>query len=308
MSFSTWFVQWINSFLKLLTIGSKKRRSDAQRKKDRERRLKAKYSSSNFYRKKKCRRRRSSHSVQNERLIGALFKFMATSLGILLLPLGLLDWGRKSVNARRSSGSGAKRASSTRKPTSIVNNAKKTTLVTTERRTTKSTMKKTAPKRSTVKTTVNISPTTTPQEPVNYSYAPIFECSRTEDIASVIETPVVTEPDESTPKSTPKNENDQYIRKRMIIAGSNYCDKAVLDTLDVGSHIDLEAEPDNPYDKDAVKLLFNGQKIGYIAKKDHMAFVTCLKLKRKIYGVITAIIEEDGQTKYEFETWFYSAR
>lgn len=92
----------------------------------------------------------------------------------------------------------------------------------------------------------------------------------------------------------------------MIIAGSYYCDKAVLDTLEVGSHIDLEAEPDNPYDKDAVKLLYNGQKIGYIAKKDHLAFVTCLKLKRNIYGVITAIIEEDGQTKYEYETWFAS--
>ena len=82
----------------------------------------------------------------------------------------------------------------------------------------------------------------------------------------------------------------------------------MLDTLEVGSLIDLEAEPDNPYDKDAVKLLFNGPKIGYIAKKDHMAFVTCLKLKRKIYGVITAIIEEDGQTKYEYETWFDSVR
>jgi hypothetical protein len=116
------------------------------------------------------------------------------------------------------------------------------------------------------------------------------------------------EPDENTPKSTPKHEKDQYIRKRMIIAGSYFCDKAVLDTLEVGSHIDLEAEPDNPYDKDAVKLLFNGEKIGYIAKKDHMAFVTCLKLKRKIYGVITSIIEEDGQTKYEFETWFDNDR
>lgn len=90
----------------------------------------------------------------------------------------------------------------------------------------------------------------------------------------------------------------------MIIAGSYYCDKTVLDTLEVGSYIDLEAEADNPYDKDAVKLLYNGQKIGYIAKKDHLAFVASLKLKRNIYGVITAIIEEDKQTKYEYETWF----
>lgn len=103
MRFSVWFRQWTGSFLKILTFAGKKRKSDAQRKKERERRLKARHSSANYYLiKKKCRRRRSSHSVQNERLIGALFKFMATSLGILLLPFGLFDWGRKhsQVNAK----------------------------------------------------------------------------------------------------------------------------------------------------------------------------------------------------------------
>lgn len=310
MSFSVWFRQWINSFFKLLTIGSKKHKSDAQRKKERERRLKAKHSSANLYRiKKKRRRRRSSHAVQNERLIGALFKFMATSLGILLLPLGLFDWGRKSAKVRRASGRGAKRGTSTKKAAPSTNNVKKTTSSATKPITPKPTTKKPAPKKPAVKTTVNVPPTkTTPQEPVSYNYTPIFERTEPQVVTPVVEESVVTEPDENTPKSTPKNEKDQYIRKRMIIAGSYYCDKAVLDMLEVGSHIDLEAEPDNPYDKDAVKLLFNGQKIGYIAKKDHMAFVTCLRLKRKIYGVITAIIEEDGQTKYEFETWFDSVR
>ena len=90
----------------------------------------------------------------------------------------------------------------------------------------------------------------------------------------------------------------------MIIAGSYYCDKAVLDMLKVGAYLDLEAEPDNPHDKDAVKLLYNGQKVGYIAKEDRLPFVTCLNLKKKVYGVITAIIQEDGKTKYEYETWF----
>jgi len=116
------------------------------------------------------------------------------------------------------------------------------------------------------------------------------------------------EPDENTPKSTPKNEKDQFIRKRMIIAGSSYCDKAVLDKLKVGTYFELEAEPDNAYDKDAVKLVFEGQKIGYIAKKDRIAFVTCLKLRRNIYGVITAIMRDEFPVKYEFETWFDSSR
>lgn len=116
------------------------------------------------------------------------------------------------------------------------------------------------------------------------------------------------EPDENTPKSTPKNEGDQYIRKRMIIAGSSYCDAATLALLQVGTYFEVELELDNPYDKEAVKLVYQGEKIGYIAKKDKIAFVTCLKLRRNIYGVITAIKEENGRTQYEYETWFDNKR
>jgi hypothetical protein len=93
----------------------------------------------------------------------------------------------------------------------------------------------------------------------------------------------------------------------MIIAGSSYCAPEVLAKLSVGTYFDLIAEPDNPYDKDAVMLTLDGEKIGYIAKADSLPFVTCLKLKRKIYGVITDIKAEEIPTKYEFETWFDNA-
>ena len=111
-------------------------------------------------------------------------------------------------------------------------------------------------------------------------------------------------PDENTPKSKPKHDGDQYIRKRMIIAGSSYCNKEVLERLTVGTYFELIAEPTNPYDKDAVMLVYEGEKIGYIAKQDKLAFVTCLKLKREIYGVITEIKPKSGIKQYEFETWF----
>ena len=141
-----------------------------------------------------------------------------------------------------------------------------------------------------------------PPKQEHISYKPIRLFEPVEPKVIVSKEPV--EPDENTPKSIPKNENDQYIRKRMIIAGSYYCDVNVLSELKIGTYFDLEAEPDNPNDKDAVKLTYNGQKIGYIAKQDRLAFVTCLKLRRNIYGVITNIIQESGRTKYEFETWF----
>ncbi len=118
------------------------------------------------------------------------------------------------------------------------------------------------------------------------------------------EEPVEIVLDENTPKSKPKHDGDQYIRKRMIIAGSYYCDKVVLEQLQVGTYFDVSPEHGNPHDKDAVMLTYHGEKIGYISKTDKTPFVVCLKLKRNIYGVITDIIVEDGKIKYEFETWF----
>jgi hypothetical protein len=129
-------------------------------------------------------------------------------------------------------------------------------------------------------------------------------------------TPVITpvpspEPkkvDENAPKSKPKNEKDQYIWKRMIIAGSSYCDPNVLAKLQIGTYFELSREPDNPHDPDAVVLTFEGEKIGYVAKDDLLPFTLSLNLGRKIYGVITDIITEDNFTKYEYETWFDNNR
>ena len=80
------------------------------------------------------------------------------------------------------------------------------------------------------------------------------------------------EPDDHNPKSKPLDEGDQYIRKRMIIAGSFYCDQTIISQLSVGTYFELIAEPDNPHDKDAVALYYQGNKIGYVAKKDVTPF------------------------------------
>lgn len=309
MSFSIWFRQWIGSFCKLFTVGTKKRKSKTPREKERERRLKHKHLSAHYYRtKKKRRRKRSSHLVQNERLIGALFKFMATSLGILLLPFGLFDWGRKSAKARKASGDGHAHVPQKGLSKQKTKNTHKSTIPQAGTTTANTSNEKTTVQHSdkTVKTTAP-NTNTKQQESISATPKRLFEYPEPKE-TQVVEPQVMTELDENTPKSMPKNEKDQYIRKRMIIAGSSYCDKEALGALEVGSYIDLEAEPDNPYDKDAVKILHNGQKIGYVAKQDRLAFVTCLKLKRNIYGVITAIIAEEAQIKYEFETWFDSAR
>ena len=84
------------------------------------------------------------------------------------------------------------------------------------------------------------------------------------------------------------------------------CEKSMLDLLTVGSYFDIEEERGNANGKYLVKLLYDGQKIGRIQEKDSRAFLISISLGEKIYGVITEIREADGQTEYEFETWFGS--
>ena len=281
MRFRVWFLQWIGAFYKLLTFGTKVRKSDYQRKKERERRLKAKRLNPNLHPAKKRRRRRTpGHIIQNRRLLNVSFHFIAVSLGVLLLPLGLLDWGRKSAKVRKASGSRRVSKNATSKPK------------------TSPTCKQNAPQETKTRPSeIEM------HEIVDQKLRNDFNFSAPKTNEGVEHTSM-PKLDESTPKSVPKNEKDSYIRKRMIIAGTNYCEKAVLDSLVVGAVIDLEAEPNNPHDKDAVKLLYRGQRIGYIARTDRLSFATCLKRNRRIYGVITDIYEENGRTNYEFETWF----
>jgi len=171
------------------------------------------------------------------------------------------------------------------------------------------TQKATTPKPKVTHTRV-VKPVQEEKPKPEYTYSPsLFRDTYEKHVTPIVPVePEIKEPDENTPKSKPKHDGDQYIRKRMIIAGSSYCDKSALDKLTIGTYFELVAEPTNPYDKDAVMLVHDGEKIGYVAKQDRLPFVTCLRLKRKVYGVITDIITEPYPTKYEFETWFDSER
>ena len=291
MSFRVWFRRWIRSIYRLLMASGRSRKSDKQRKKERERRLKAKRAHYDpFKTKRKYKRRRST----NARFFDALGGFIAASLGVLLLPFGLFHWGYKSAKRTHRKRTATGRRKSLRKTSQT--RAKSMTVSAKQKKVKKNpNSKKKKVKSVAVPTKAVEKPSTTYTPPT-----PLFE-RRT-----VVAPPHPTEPkepDENTPKSIPKNVEDQYIRKRMIIAGSSYCDKATLAQLQVGTRFEVSREPDNPHDKDAVKLTYNGEKIGYIPKQDCTAFVVALKLKNNIYGVITAIKNDEYPTKYEFETW-----
>ena len=110
------------------------------------------------------------------------------------------------------------------------------------------------------------------------------------------------EPDENTPKSLPKHSTDQYIRKRMMLAGT---EEPAQSKLQKGTYFAIVPDSQN---ENAIVLMLDGERLGYMAKEDSLAFAVCLRLNRKVYGVITDIISEDSQVKYEYETWFDSMK
>ena len=62
-----------------------------------------------------------------------------------------------------------------------------------------------------------------------------------------------------------------YMKSRNVldchIAGFKYYDGLeVIDSLKIGSVVNLASEPENPYDPDAVAVYFDGRKLGYIPR------------------------------------------
>ena len=90
----------------------------------------------------------------------------------------------------------------------------------------------------------------------------------------------------------------------MTAVGLYDSDATALSGVQIGSLIDFAAETDNPCDSKAIKLVCNGNKIGYVAKEDQAAIFTCVKLGCPVYGIVTDIHFEDGYIKYEYEAWF----
>lgn len=300
MKFKSVFKRWFKSIFRLLTLGTKRKLTDAQRRRAHERRLKAKHSSSNKYRiKKRRQRRRSSNSVEMERTLGALLDFIWGTAGLLLsIPFALADWMEKCAKAVKKH---KKKKNKKTKNAVSKNKSQKESNLNKEKSSNKEVK---TPK----KEFGYVKAQTKRSGDFNHSTLAEQTKANTQVKTNVPETVQSAEPDENIPKSVPQNAGDRYIRKRLIIAGSYYCEQTVLNKLEIGSHITMEAEPDNPYDKNAVKLLFDGEKIGYIAKQDVLPYATCLRLNRKVYGIITAIVEQDGKTKYEYETWFDSSK
>ena len=63
------------------------------------------------------------------------------------------------------------------------------------------------------------------------------------------------------------------------LAGANFRPseaRAVCKALEIGEAVTLEADPDNEYDENAVRIMARGEFIGFVAKADNSAVSAAL--------------------------------
>ncbi len=74
------------------------------------------------------------------------------------------------------------------------------------------------------------------------------------------------------------------------IAGFQYYQgPSWLDWMKVGEAVTFEAEPGNPYDAFAVKILYRGQQVGYVPRSDNRHISRLLKHNVPLQGRIAGV-------------------
>ena len=314
MKFSVWFKLWINTFYKLLFSGSSKYKSERQIKRERERRLKAKRSSKSKYRleKKRIGKRRRRGAAGSDEFAAMVGLVAVTFLGLILLPIGLLDFGVKNIKTAKAN---KKRGTGARKTQKSEINSKSAGKYLDANRVKSSAIDISAPNAAPKHAEETEFTPDAPDEILEKTeragskisaddYPKLAENSVSVEAANDEISAEVRIRDEKIPKSTPMNKGDKYIRRRMLINGCEYCNTDAVKSLRVGACLEALPEPNNPYDKYAVKLTFGGEKVGYLPRGETLALITCFDLGSEVYAIITDAFSEGDRMKYEIELWF----
>lgn len=313
MKFSVWFKLWINTFYKLLFSGSSKYKSERQRKRERERRLKAKRSSKSKYRleKKRIGKRRRRGAAGSDEFAAMVGLVAVTFLGLILLPIGLLDFGVKNIKTAKAN---KKRGTGARKTQKSEINSKSAGKYLDANRVKSSAIDISAPNAAPKHAEETEFTPDAPDEILEKTertgceifaddYPKPAENSVSVEAANDEISAEVRIRDEKILKSTPMNKGDKYIRRRMLINGCEYCNTDAVKSLRVGACLEALPEPNNPYDKYAVKLTFGGEKVGYLPRGETLALITCFDLGSEVYAIITDAFSEGDRMKYEIELW-----
>ncbi len=87
------------------------------------------------------------------------------------------------------------------------------------------------------------------------------------------------------------------------LAGYRHAQAAQVWTLlRVGDRLQLAREPDNPHDANAVRVLWQGRKLGYVPRAENAALAWALDRGESLQARISVLREHrNGRRRMEFE-------
>lgn len=97
---------------------------------------------------------------------------------------------------------------------------------------------------------------------------------------------------------------DDIFLYNIKVAGTTYINNkdTITRKLNINDSLALVREPDNKYDKYAIKVLTSkGEKIGYIPRENNKIFARMLDAGKELYLIIQSIQEE----QYSISTWLF---
>jgi len=80
------------------------------------------------------------------------------------------------------------------------------------------------------------------------------------------------------------------------VAGLDYIDDIdeIFNELEVNARLELFREAKNEYDKHAILVKYNGQKIGYVPRKQNIILANLMDAGKELYAVVEDACKSEG--------------
>ena len=90
---------------------------------------------------------------------------------------------------------------------------------------------------------------------------------------------------------------------KTYVAGLDYIDYIddIFPIIKVRDKLDLLREASNEYDKHAILVKYNGQKIGYVPRKDNYVLSKLMDGGKELYGVVASFGVDEVYKGYEIK-------
>lgn len=89
----------------------------------------------------------------------------------------------------------------------------------------------------------------------------------------------------------------------VAVAGLDYIEDIdeIFDGLEVNAQLELFREAKNEYDKHAILVKYDGQKIGYVPRKDNYVLSKLMDGGKQLYGIVESFGVDEVYEGYSFK-------